>query len=98
LNETSNVWFKKCGWNGAKIKQHLDNIEAVCDEVAAIQRHTIDKALTLKDIYGYSYYDCLIIASALENDCEVLFSEDMTNEQIVENRLKIINPFRTLPQ
>ena len=80
--------------DGAKIKQHLDNIETVCDEVMAIQRHTINKALSLKDLYGYSYYDCLIIASALESDCEILFSEDMTNEQIIENTLKIVNPFK----
>ena len=93
MNEASNVWFNKCGWNGVKIKQHLDNIETVCDEVVTIQRGTIDKALALKETYGYSYYDCLMIASALENNCEILFSEDMTNQQIIENRLKIVNPF-----
>ena len=96
LNEASNVWFKKCGWNGAKIKQYLDNIEIVFDEVIPIQRYTIDKALVLKDSIGYSYYDCLMIASALESGCELLFSEDMNNEQKIENRLTIKNPFYSL--
>jgi predicted nucleic acid-binding protein len=32
LNEASNVWFKKFGWDGAKIQKYLDNIEMVCDE------------------------------------------------------------------
>ena len=93
LNEASNVWFKKCGWNGVRIKQYLDNIEMVCDEVMLVQKYTIDKALALKDTYGYSYYDCLMIASALESGCEVLFSEDMVNEQTIDNSLTIINPF-----
>jgi len=65
LNEASNVWFKRYGWNGTRIKKHLDNIELVCDEIIQIQRETINMALSLKDRYGYSYYDCLILASAL---------------------------------
>ena len=93
LNEASNVWFKKYGWTGATVKQHVDNIETVCDEIAIVQKHTIDKALALKDIHGYSYYDCLILASALESGCEMLFSEDMTSNQVIEGRLRIVNPF-----
>jgi len=93
LNEVYNVWLNKWKWNGTKVRQHLDNIETVCDEVMGIQRCTIDKSLALKDLYGYSYYDCLILASALESGCEILFSEDMANQQIIENRLKIVNPF-----
>jgi len=41
----------------------------------------------------HAYYDCLILASALESGCEILFSEDMANQQIIENRLKIVNLF-----
>ena len=49
-----------------KIKAHLDNIDLVCGEVLSIHRNTINKALALKDRYGYSYYDCLMLASALD--------------------------------
>jgi len=41
--------------------------------------------------YGFSYYDSLIIASALECECSVLFSEDMQHGQIIESTLKIVN-------
>ena len=53
--------------------------------------------LTGSDIrlkYKYSYYDSLIIAAALESKCTILYSEDMQHDQIIENKLKIINPFK----
>ena len=93
FNEASNVWYKKFGWDGIKIKNHLDNIELVCNEVLFIGRSTINTALSLKDIYGYSYYDCLMLASALESNCSKIITEDINKGQIIENRLNIINPF-----
>ena len=51
-------------------------------------------AIKLKNKYKYSYFDSLIIASALDNDCEILYSEDMQHNQIIEDKLKIINPFK----
>jgi len=48
--------------------------------------------------YKYSYYDSLIdsliIAAALESKCTILYSEDMQHNQIIENKLQIINPFK----
>ena len=43
--------------------------------------------------YAISFWDSHIIASALINNCSVLYSEDMQNNQIIENKLKISNPF-----
>jgi predicted nucleic acid-binding protein len=58
-----------------------------------IDMNTILKASFLRKTYILSYWDSLIMASALENDCSVLYSEDMQHGQILEGRLKIINPF-----
>lgn len=96
FNEASNVWIKKCAWSEKKIKEHLDNIELVCDEIMLIQRETINMALELKDRYGYSYYDCLMLASALEDKCNIILTEDMSDGQIINGELKIINPFKEL--
>ena len=80
------------GWD--KNKKHLDNLELVCDEILQISRKTIDNAIDIKDRYGFSFYDCVMLASALEEDCEILFSEDMADGQFIFDRLKIINPFK----
>ncbi|MFW5990199.1 MAG: hypothetical protein ACOCP1_02230 [Campylobacterales bacterium] len=48
-------------------------------------------------IYSYSedeqFYDALIIATALENRCAIVYSEDMQDGLIVDEKIKIINPF-----
>ncbi|MCA0237580.1 MAG: PIN domain-containing protein [Bacteroidetes bacterium] len=62
-------------------------------ELAIIQESTILLALNLKEQYNFSWYDGLIVATALENDCTHLFSEDMQHGLLVEKRLAIHNPF-----
>jgi predicted nucleic acid-binding protein len=51
-----------------------------------------DKALDIKNEFKYSFYDSLIIASALESGCKILYSEDLQNRQRIGS-LEIINPF-----
>ncbi len=55
---------------------------------------TIKLAHRIKDKYKYGYFDSLIISSALENDCSILFTEDLHSNQKIEEKLKIINPFK----
>ena len=37
--------------------------------------------------------DSIVVASALEAGCDRLYTEDMQHGLIVENQLKIVNPF-----
>jgi len=48
--------------------------------------------LDIKGRYRFSFYDSLIIAAALEANCQTLYSEDMQHGQIIET-LTIQNPF-----
>ncbi|MCL1931529.1 MAG: PIN domain-containing protein [Treponema sp.] len=54
---------------------------------------TIKLAQDLVGKYDLQIFDGIIIAAALEADCDILYSEDMQNGQIIENMLKIVNPF-----
>lgn len=63
-------------------------------EIALIDQRTIKKTLDMAIGYKYSYWDSLIIASALGNNCSICYSEDMQHGQVIEDRLKIINPFK----
>ena len=94
FNEASNVWLKKYNWEKDKIIKYLDGIEAVCDEILLIQKKTINEALSIRDRYDYSYYDCLVLSSALESNCKIILTEDMNDGQLIYNRLEIINPFK----
>jgi len=54
---------------------------------------TIKLAQDLVGKYDFQMFDGIIVAAALEADCDILYSEDMQNGQIVENMLKIVDPF-----
>jgi len=61
--------------------------------IAQLEKSTLDLAKTLIDGYDFQIFDSIIVASALEADCETLYSEDMHHNLIVHQQLKIINPF-----
>ncbi len=50
------------------------------------------EALRLHAKHGFSWYDCLILAAAIEGQCSVLYSEDLQHGQNV-GALRIENPF-----
>ncbi|HKL31216.1 MAG TPA: PIN domain-containing protein [Tangfeifania sp.] len=49
-------------------------------------------ALEIMERWKFSFYDSMIIASAMESECTILYSEDMQHNQKLFN-LKIVNPF-----
>jgi predicted nucleic acid-binding protein len=50
-------------------------------------------AIDLHRLHELSFWDALIVRSALQAGCTVLFSEDMQNAQRIEG-LRVVNPFR----
>ena len=62
--------------------------------VANLDKATLLKASELRSQYSLSYWDSLIVATALSADCVVLYSEDMQNGLQIAQRLRIANPFR----
>ena len=90
--------------NTLKRKFSLDYIQigAVVDElkqqlqIAVVSTSTIQLALAIAQKYQYSYFDSLIVASALEVGCDRLYSEDMQDGQQIDNQLTITNPFLKL--
>jgi predicted nucleic acid-binding protein len=55
-------------------------------------RALYERALDVHGRYGYSFYDSLIIAAALQAGCARLYSEDLQHGQRIEG-LTIENPF-----
>lgn len=43
--------------------------------------------------FKFSYWDSLIIASALMTHCDALYTEDLQDGLVINNRMRIINPF-----
>ncbi|MBU0567013.1 PIN domain-containing protein [bacterium] len=62
-------------------------------ELAIISKETIRSSFEIVSKYGYSLWDGLILAAALENNCSILYTEDLQDGQIIEDSLRITNPF-----
>jgi len=92
LNEFCNVCIRKMNYPVPFVKRAIEEICEMC-EFFEVNDLTIVKALDVHEKYRYAYYDSLIIASALEHECQYLLSEDMSDGQVIEERLTIRNIF-----
>ncbi len=92
VNEFSNVCFKKNLLSTTDLEKLVNGFFAFF-KVSPIEASTILLAYSIKSRYGFSYYDALIVATALESKCTLLFSEDLQHNQLIENILQIKNPF-----
>jgi predicted nucleic acid-binding protein len=92
LQELTNIITKKFKYSYDRAS---DAIEECCKNSNLIvnTKETILLANQIASRYNYSFYDSLIIAAALECDCTILYSEDMQHGHVINERLKIVNPF-----
>ncbi|MCL2352764.1 MAG: PIN domain-containing protein [Firmicutes bacterium] len=87
-------------------KNRLSDLEAretvnVCMTkmfVVSVTVETVKQCFDLKERYGYSYWDSLILSAAITANCSKVYSEDMQDGQIIGNQIRIINPFRLEPE
>lgn len=54
----------------------------------------ISMALELRNRHGFSFWDCQIVAAALLARCTTLLTEDLQHGQLIEARLRVIDPLR----
>lgn len=69
-----------------------ENVFAIAS-VESLTAQTYRKAFQIREKYNISYWDSLVVASALESRCTKLYSEDMQDGLMVDGVLNIMNPF-----
>lgn len=92
LTELANVLARKLKIAWPDIKAVINNIAANFP-VHLNSPTTIAKATELAGRYSFSWYDSLIVSAALECGCDTLYSEDLQHGLLVDQKLKIVNPF-----
>jgi predicted nucleic acid-binding protein len=92
LQEIANILHKKFQFDWTNIQTVLKEA-ALNNSLHTNGTSTIADACRVAKRYGFSFYDSLIVAPALENACGRLFSEDLQNGQIIDDVLIIENPF-----
>jgi predicted nucleic acid-binding protein len=91
LNEIAAVTLRKHALSPAEAREFLAGIRECC-LTRPITVETHDRGLDIVARYGFSLYDSMIVASALEHGCRTLYSEDLQHGQVIDKRLKVVNP------
>ena len=93
LNEFANVARRKLNMSWTEVTQSLASLRELLRAIHPIDLATHDLALTVAERHSYSLFDALMIASALQADSAILYSEDMQHGMSINGRLRIVNPF-----
>ena len=93
LNEFASVALRKLGMQAAEVRDALEPIIAVC-KVVPLTIEVHQRGLQLAERYGFSFYDALIVAAAIDSGCTALITEDLQHGQVIAGTLTISNPFR----
>jgi len=94
LNEITNVARRKMRLSWQETLDFLGLIRSLTT-VEPVSLDTHDEGLRIASRYQLSVYDGMIVAAALLADCGTLWSEDMQDGLMIDNRLTIRNPFST---
>ena len=94
IQEFANVARKKFAvrMSSTDCKAFMDAAMQPMNHVAS-STELVHSALDLQDELRYSFYDCLMLAAALQGSCSTLYSEDLQHSQLVRGTLRIVNPF-----
>jgi predicted nucleic acid-binding protein len=93
LNEFVDVVRRKARMPWDEVRFAIENIKTLCPDPLPVTLDTHNEALAIAEKYRYRIYHALIVASALEARCTILYSEDMQDGQVIDGRLTIRNPF-----
>jgi predicted nucleic acid-binding protein len=94
LSEFANICLrKKLVKSNSEIKNHIEAISKLFI-VAGLTKEDILMAMEIQKYFKISFYDSLIVASAVNAGCEKLYTEDMHHGLFVRKKMKIVNPFR----
>jgi predicted nucleic acid-binding protein len=92
LNEFAAVARRKLARGWSEIGETIDDVLALVDPPLTLTVALHETARRLAGDHNVSFYDALIVAAAIEADCEILFSEDMQSGRAF-GALTVRNPF-----
>ncbi len=94
IQEFANVATRKFAkrFTADQCQQFIDAAMQPLNRVAS-STELVNAALALQADTSYSFYDCLILAGALQAGATTIYTEDLQHHQLIEGTLRIVNPF-----
>lgn len=93
INEICVNLIKKAQFDEPAIQRLIDSFYSRYN-VMSVDKTTLLKASELRERLQLSFWDSLIVSSAVLGSAEILYTEDMADGLLVENRLRIANPLK----
>ena len=92
LNEFTAVSRRKQGRDWREIAEAVSDVLTMVDPPLALTLDLHAAARALAEDHRLSFYDALVVAAAIEGECDILYSEDMQHGRGIGG-LAIVNPF-----
>ena len=92
INEVCVNLIRKANFNEEQITQLIESFYQKYP-VVELNKSILLEASQLRQRYSLSFWDSLVIASALYTNVSTLYSEDLQHGIVIEKGLRIINPF-----
>lgn len=92
VNEVCVNLLKKTQMNEVEIKELIKSFYKKYS-VMTFNQNLLLSASDIREKYQTSFWDSLIISSALNCNCEIVYTEDLQHNQLFENKVKVVNPF-----
>ena len=93
VNEVCFNLLRKANFEELQIHELIDNFFNRY-RFSRFDQDLLKKSSKLRERYSLSFWDSLILSAALFSNCQIIYSEDMQHDLLIENKLKIINPFK----
>ncbi len=92
MMEFCNVLIKKLKYPRNAVDIALEDFKENF-EILVVDFQMIKHALRIQEQYQYSFFDSLVLATAIVSNCTRVYSEDMQHDQLIDGMLRIWNPF-----
>jgi predicted nucleic acid-binding protein len=92
LNEFANVMSRKFKKSWPDVHDALADVLEVVERVLPLTLEVHAQGMALAAKHSLSIYDALIIAAALNGECDTLFSEDLQHGRRF-GKMQVVNPF-----
>ena len=92
INEVCVNLVRKAHFSEKKIRELIESFHSRYD-IIGIDRELLLRASEIREHHSFSFWDSLIFASALYAGAEIVYSEDMQNDFVID-KTRIVDPFK----
>lgn len=93
INEFHWILSRKYKISDEQIRDKVENGIAGLADIVPLYYSDYRESFHIRNTWRLSFWDSLIVASALQNGCSLLYTEDMAHDLIIEKKIRVVNPF-----